>query len=326
MKYVKLGRTGMDISSICLGCMTFGEPERGYPSWSMAEEESRSIIKQAIDAGINFFDTANVYSDGSSEEILGRAISDFASRDEVVIATKVRGAMRPGPNGSGLSRKAIFTEVDASLTRLGTDYIDLYQIHRLDPAVPIEETLEALHDVVKSGKVRYIGASSMYAWQFSKALHLQTMNGWARFVSMQDHYNLLNREEEREMMPLCADQKIGVIPWSPLARGRLTRDWDTVTDRSSSDPFGDGLYDATKAADKAVVEKVTSIAAARGITRAQVALAWLLRNPVISAPIIGAGKPGHFEEALAALDVSLTDEEVAELEAPYVPHAVVGFS
>ncbi|WP_406408164.1 aldo/keto reductase [Streptomyces sp. NBC_01643] len=324
MKYVKLGQTGLDISAISLGCMTFGEPERGYPSWSMPEEESRSILKQAIDAGINFFDTANVYSDGSSEEILGRAIRDFASRDDVVIATKVRGAMRSRPNGSGLSRKAIFTEIDASLTRLGTDYIDLYQIHRLDPAVPIEETLEALHDVVKSGKVRYIGASSMYAWQFSKALHVQTMNGWARFVSMQDHYNLLNREEEREMLPLCADQGIGVIPWSPLARGRLTRDWNTVTDRSSADPIGNTLYDATKAADKAVVEKVASIATARGITRAQVALAWLLRNPVISAPIVGAGKPGHLEDALAALDVSLTDEEVAELEAPYVPHPVVG--
>ncbi|CAG6397109.1 aldo/keto reductase [Streptomyces cocklensis] len=326
MKYVKLGHTGLDISSICLGCMTFGEPEHGYPSWSMPDEESRSILKQAIDAGINFFDTANVYSAGSSEEILGRAIRDFASRDEVVIATKVRGSMRPGPNGGGLSRKAIFTEIDASLNRLGTDYIDLYQIHRLDPAVPMEETLEALHDVVKSGKVRYIGASSMYAWQFSKALHLQKANGWVSFVSMQDHYNLLNREEEREMLPLCADQGIGVIPWSPLARGRLTRDWDTVTDRSSADPIGNSLYDATEAADKAVVEKVASIAAARGIARAQVALAWLLRNPVISAPIVGAGKPGHLEDALAALDVSLTDEEVAELEAPYVPHPAMGIS
>ncbi|MET8809629.1 aldo/keto reductase [Streptomyces sp. NPDC004546] len=324
MEYVKLGHTGLDISPICLGCMTFGEPERGYPSWSMPEEESRSILKQAIDAGINFFDTANVYSDGSSEEILGRAVRDFARRDEVVVATKVCGVMRPGPNGGGLSRKAIFTEVDASLTRLGTDYIDLYQIHRLDPKVPMEETLEALHDVVKSGKVRYIGASSMYAWQFSKALYLQKMNGWARFVSMQDHYNLLNREEEREMLPLCADQGIGVIPWSPLARGRLTRDWDTVTDRSSADAFGDTLYNATEAADRSVVEQVAKIAAARSIPRAQVALAWLLRNPVISAPIVGAGKPGHLNDALAALEVSLTDDEVAELEAPYVPHPVVG--
>ncbi|MCX4460201.1 aldo/keto reductase (plasmid) [Streptomyces sp. NBC_01340] len=326
MKYVKLGRTGLDVSPICLGCMTFGEPERGYPSWSMPEDGSRSILKQAIDAGINFFDTANVYSDGSSEEILGRAVRDFARRDEVVIATKVRGVMRPGPNGSGLSRKAIFTEVDASLTRLGTDYIDLYQIHRLDHEVPMEETLETLHDVVKSGKVRYIGASSMHAWEFSKALHLQKTNGWARFVSMQDHYNLLNREEEREMLPLCADQGIGVIPWSPLARGRLTRDWDTVTDRSSADPIGNSLYDATEAADKAVVEKVASIAAARGVSRAQVALAWLLRNPVISAPIVGAGKPGHLDDALAALDLDLTDAEVADLEAPYVPHPVVGIS
>ncbi|PWI19393.1 alcohol dehydrogenase [Streptomyces sp. Act143] len=326
MKYVKLGRTGLDISPICLGCMTFGEPERGYPSWSMPEDDSRAILKQAIDAGINFFDTANVYSDGSSEEILGRALRDFARRDEVVIATKVRGAMRPGPNGSGLSRKAIFTELDASLTRLGTDHIDLYQIHRLDHAVPMEETLEALHDVVKSGKVRYIGASSMHAWEFSKALHLQQANGWARFVSMQDHYNLLNREEEREMLPLCADQGIGVIPWSPLGRGRLTRDWDTVTDRSSADPIGNRLYDATEAADKAVVEKVASIAAARGVSRAQVALAWLLRNPVISAPIVGAGKPAHLDDALAALELGLTDEEVAELETPYVPHPVVGIA
>jgi aryl-alcohol dehydrogenase-like predicted oxidoreductase len=324
MEYVKLGNTGLDISPICLGCMTFGEPERGYPSWSMPEEESRVILKQAIDAGINFFDTANVYSAGSSEEILGRALKDTARRDEVVIATKVHGVMRPGPNGGGLSRKAIFTEVDASLTRLGTDYIDLYQIHRLDPKVPIEETLEALHDVVKSGKARYIGASSMYAWQFSKALYLQQMNGWTRFVSMQDHYNLLNREEEREMLPLCADQGIGVIPWSPLARGRLTRDWGTVTGRSSVDAFGDTLYHTTEAADRAVVEKVALIASARGIPRAQVALAWLLRNPVISAPIIGAGKPGHLEDALAALDVDLTDEEVAELEVPYIPHPVVG--
>ncbi|MGY5052926.1 aldo/keto reductase [Streptomyces sp. 900105755] len=324
MEYVKLGHTGLDISPICLGCMTFGEPERGYPSWSMPEEESRSILKQAIEVGINFFDTANVYSDGSSEEILGRAVRDFARRDEVVVATKVCGVMRPGPNGSGLSRKAIFTEVDASLTRLGTDYIDLYQIHRLDPKVPMEETLEALHDVVKAGKVRYIGASSMYAWQFSKALYLQKMNGWARFVSMQDHYNLLNREEEREMLPLCADQGVGVIPWSPLARGRLTRDWDTVTDRSSADAFGDTLYNATETADRAVVEQVAKIAAARSIPRAQVALAWLLRNPVISAPIVGAGKPGHLNDALAALEVSLTDDEVAQLEAPYVPHPVVG--
>jgi aryl-alcohol dehydrogenase-like predicted oxidoreductase len=326
MEYVKLGNTGLDISPICLGCMTFGEPERGYPSWSMPEDEGRSILKQAIDAGINFFDTANVYSAGSSEEILGRAVKDFARRDEVVIATKVHGVMRPGPNGGGLSRKAILTEVDASLTRLGTDYIDLYQIHRLDPNVPMEETLEALHDVVKSGKVRYIGASSMYAWQFGKALYLQRINGWTRFVSMQDHYNLLNREEEREMLPLCADQGIGVIPWSPLARGRLTRDWGTVTGRSSVDAFGDTLYDATEAADKAVVEKVASIAASRGVSRAQVALAWLLRNPVVSAPIVGAAMPGHLEDALAALELDLTDEEVTELEAPYVPHAVVGIS
>jgi aryl-alcohol dehydrogenase-like predicted oxidoreductase len=321
MRYVKLGSAGLDISPITLGCMTYGEPNRGYPTWTLPEDESRPLIKQAVDAGINFFDTANVYSDGSSEEILGRALKDFANRDDIVLATKVRHAMRPGPNGSGLSRKAIFTEIDASLTRLGTDYVDLYQIHRLDHVVPMEETLEALHDVVKSGKARYIGASSMYAWEFSKALHLQERHGWARFVSMQDHYNLLNREEEREMLPLCADERIGVIPWSPLARGRLTRDWDEATERSGNDDFARMLY-GHESSDKVIVEAVASIAAARGVSRAQIALAWLLRNPVISAPIIGARKSAHLDDAIASLDIELTDDEVAQLETGYTPHPV----
>ncbi|BCL83310.1 oxidoreductase [Ktedonobacteria bacterium brp13] len=324
MKYRKLGNTGLDISPIALGCMTYGEPNRGNHPWTLPEDESRPLIKQAIEAGINFFDTANVYSAGSSEEILGRAIKDFANRDEVVIATKVHGAMRPGPNGSGLSRKAIFAEIDASLSRLGMDYVDLYQIHRRDHSVPLEETLEALHDVVKSGKARYIGASSMYAWEFSKALHLQQLNGWTRFVSMQDHYNLLNREEEREMLPLCADEKIGTIPWSPLARGRLTRDWDKTTERSASDEFGKTLY-GQEASDKTIVEVVASIAATRGVTRAQIALAWVSRNPVVSAPIIGASKSLHVDDALASLDIQLSDDELAQLEAPYTPHTVAGF-
>jgi 1-deoxyxylulose-5-phosphate synthase len=324
MKYRKLGNTGLDISPIVLGCMTFGEPDRGNHTWTLPEAESRPLIKQAVEAGINFFDTANVYSAGSSEEILGRAIKDFANRDEVVIATKVHGAMHPGPNGAGLSRKAIFAAIDASLSRLGMDYVDLYQIHRRDHSVPLEETLEALHDVVKSGKVRYIGASSMYAWEFSKALHIQQSNGWARFVSMQNHYNLLNREEEREMMPLCADEKVGSIPWSPLARGRLTRNWDATTKRSASDEFGKALY-GHEASDRKVVEAVASIAAARGVSQAQIALAWVSHNPVVSAPIIGASKSAHLDDALASLDIQLSNDEVAQLESPYTPHAVSGF-
>jgi aryl-alcohol dehydrogenase-like predicted oxidoreductase len=323
MKYVKLGNTGLDISPIALGCMTYGDPKRGNHPWSLPEAESRPLIKQAIDAGINFFDTANVYSDGSSEEIVGRALKDFASRDEVVLATKVYGAMGRGPNRSGLSRKAILAEIDASLSRLGTDYVDLYQIHRFDHTVPLEETLEAMHDVVKSGKARYIGASSMYAWEFSKALHLQRLHGWTRFVSMQDHYNLLNREEEREMLPLCADEEIGVIPWSPLARGRLTRDWDAATERSATDEFKN-LY-GQQSSDRLIVEAVASVAAARGVPRAQIALAWVSRNSVVSAPIIGARKPSHLDDAVASLDIVLTDDEVAQLEAPYTPHAVSGF-
>jgi aryl-alcohol dehydrogenase-like predicted oxidoreductase len=320
MRYVKLGRTGLDVSPIALGCMTYGEPDRGHPTWSLPEEESRVLIKQAVVAGINFFDTANMYSQGSSEEIVGRALHDFADRDEVVIATKVRHPMRPGPNGSGLSRKAIFAEIDHSLRRLGTDYVDLYQIHRPDTATPIEETLVALHDVVKAGKALYIGASSMSAWQFSKLLHLQRQNGWTRFVSMQDHYNLLAREEEREMLPLCADEGVGTIPWSPLARGRLTRDRDATTERSATDPFAEMLYGRSDS-DEAIIDAVGTIARARGVSRAQIALAWLRHNPVVTAPLVGATKASHIDDAVASLDIELTSDEVAALEAPYTPRA-----
>jgi len=324
MDYIKLGNTGMDISPLALGCMTYGDPGRGPHPWTLPESESRPLIRQAVDAGINFFDTANVYSNGSSEEIVGKALAEFTRREEIVIATKVHGAMRPGPNGKGLSRKAIFAELDASLTRLGTDYVDLYQIHRWDPATPIEETLEALHDVVKAGKVRYIGASSMAAWQFSKALYLQQLNGWTRFVTMQDHYNLVYREEEREMFPLCADQKIGVLPWSPLARGKLTRDWDEKTNRSEKDEFGKTLYSA-ESADRAVADAVRVIAEGRGVPRAQVALAWVRSNSVVSAPIVGASKPQHLHDAVSSLELTLTPEEKTELENPYVPHEIAGY-
>ncbi|MGW5257685.1 aldo/keto reductase [Streptomyces sp. NPDC004012] len=325
MDCIKLGNTGLDISPICLGTMSFGEPSRGYPAWTLPEEDSRPLIKAAVETGINFFDTANGYSDGSSEEILGQALRDFAAREDVVIATKLYHPMRPArPNSGGLSRKAIMTEVDASLARLGTDYIDLWQIHRFDETTPLEETLEALHDVVKSGKVRYLGASSMHAWQFAKALHLQQLHGWTRFVSMQDHYSLLNREEEREMLPLCADEKIGVIPWSPLARGKLTRDWDETTSRSSVDAFGKTLY-RQEESEKAIVQEVAAIAAERGVSRAQVALAWVSHNPVVSAPIVGVTKPHHLHDAIASLKVRLTDDEVARLEAPYAPQPPAGF-
>ncbi|MHA6764173.1 aldo/keto reductase [Streptacidiphilus sp. PAMC 29251] len=323
MKYVKLGSTGLDVSRICLGCMSFGDPGRGRSPWSLDEERSRPFIRRAIEAGINFFDTANVYSIGSSEEITGRALADFGRRDEIVLATKVHGTMRPGPNGGGLSRKAIMAEIDNSLRRLGTDYVDLYQIHRWDPATPIEETLEALHDVVKAGKARYIGASSMYAWQFSKALYLAERHGWTRFATMQNHYNLLYREEEREMLPLCADQGIGVIPWSPLARGRLTRDWDATSARSETDEFGRSLYGE---ADRPIVDAVTQVAEARGVPRAQVALAWLLHNPTVTAPIVGATKLEHLEDAIAADALTLTEDEVKQLEQPYAPRAVAGFA
>jgi 1-deoxyxylulose-5-phosphate synthase len=322
MRYVKLGNTGLEVSVITLGCMSFGSPDRGTHSWSLDEEASRDIIRQALDAGVNFWDTANVYSAGSSEEIVGRALADFVPREEVVLATKVFNPMRSGPNSRGLSRKAIFAEVDASLRRLGTDYIDLYQIHRFDYDTPLEETLEALHDVVKSGKVRYIGASSMHAWQFAKSLYLADLHGWTRFVSMQNHYNLIYREEEREMLPLCADQGIGVIPWSPLARGRLTRPWDAMTARTDTDEFGKSLY---RAEDEAVVERVLSVAGKRDLAPAQVALAWLLRNPAVTSPIVGVTKPSHLADAVAAVDVTLDDDEVAYLEEPYTPHPVAGF-
>jgi aryl-alcohol dehydrogenase-like predicted oxidoreductase len=326
MDYVKLGATGLDVSRICLGCMSYGIPERGNHSWSLGEEDSRPFIRQALEGGINFFDTANIYSDGTSEEILGRALKDFTTRDEVVIATKVNGRMRPGPNGAGLSRRAIMSEMDASLRRLGTDYVDLYQIHRWDYKTPIEETLEALHDIVKAGKARYIGASSMYAWQFAQALEVAERHGWTRFVSMQNYVNLLYREEEREMLPLCKQEGIGVIPWSPLARGRLTRDWDDRSARSETDEFGKTLYAKSAEADKKVVGRVAEVATQRGISRAQVALAWLLGKSVITAPIVGATKLHHMADALAAVDVKLTAEEIAKLEEPYIPHAVSGFA
>jgi len=326
MDYQKLGNTGLDISPLCLGCMTFGIPDRGNHEWTLDEEKSLPIIRHAVEAGINFFDTANVYSDGTSEEIVGRALKELTRRDEVVIATKVHGAMRKGPNGGGLSRKAIMTEIDASLKRLGTDYVDLYQIHRFDHEVPIEETLEALHDVVKAGKARYIGASSMAAWQFATMLHVAEANGWTRFVTMQNYVNLLYREEEREMLPLCEAEGIGVIPWSPLARGRLTRDWDDRTERSETDKFGKTLYAKTADADRTVVEAVAAIAAERGVPRAQIALAWVMAKPEVSAPIVGASKVGHLDDAIAAIDIALSDDEIARLEAPYVAHEVVGFS
>jgi 1-deoxyxylulose-5-phosphate synthase len=321
MEYVKLGSTGLDVSRLCLGCMSFGVPDRGPHPWTLAEEASRPLIQRAIEGGINFFDTANVYSDGTSEEIVGRALKTFAQREEIVLATKVFGNTRPGPNGGGLSRKAIMTEIDNSLNRLGTDYVDLYQIHRWDNSTPIEETMRALHDVVQAGKARYIGASSMYAWQFAKAQHTAERNGWTRFASMQNHYNLLYREEEREMLPLCADQGVGVIPWSPLARGNLTRDWAETSRRKETDEFGRTLYVDE---DRLIVDEVGKIAADRGIPRAQVALAWLASRPVVTAPIVGATKSRHIDDALAALDVRLTPQETAALEAPYRPHQIVG--
>jgi 1-deoxyxylulose-5-phosphate synthase len=321
MEYGKLGSTGLDVSRICLGCMSFGEPQRGGHPWSLDEKAAEPILRQALEAGINFFDTANVYSDGTSEEIVGRFLAENTRRDDVVIATKVHGRMRRGPNGAGLSRKAIMSEIDHSLERLGTDYVDLYQIHRFDPTTPIEETLEALHDVVKAGKARYVGASSMYAWQFAKMLHTSDQHGWSRFVSMQDHYNLLYREEEREMLPLCKDQGIGTIPWSPLARGRLTRDWDDVTERSQTDEFGKMLYTES---DRVIVHAVARVAEKRGVTRAQVALAWLLANPVVSAPIVGVTKSEQLSEAVAAVSLKLDQEEIELLEDPYQPHSIAG--
>jgi 1-deoxyxylulose-5-phosphate synthase len=326
MEYTKFGRTGLDVSRICLGCMSYGGGNQGNHAWSLGEEESRPFIKRALEAGINFFDTANRYSLGNSEEILGRAIRDFARRDEVVIATKVYGRMRPGPNGAGLSRKAIMGEIDASLRRLGTDYVDLYQIHRWDYDTPIEETLEVLHDIVKAGKALYIGASSMHAWQFARALGIAERHGWTRFVSMQNLVNLLYREEEREMLPLCAAEGIGVIPWSPHARGKLTRDWDYTSLRTETDEAFGRLFAKSEDADRKVVDRVAQVAGARGISRAQVALAWLLAKPVITAPIVGATKLQHLDDALASVGVKLSEDEIASLEEAYVPHAVVGFN
>ncbi len=325
MEYARLGSTGMQVSRICLGCMGFGDAERWVHKWVLNEENSRPIIKKALELGINFFDTANVYSIGASEEILGRALKDMARRNQVVIATKVHGKMSDAPNGSGLSRKAILSEIDASLMRLETDYVDLYIIHRWDYETPIEETMEALNDVVRAGKARYIGASAMWAWQFQKALRVSEMRGWTRFVSMQNHLNLMYREEEREMLPLCRAEKIGVTPYSPLASGRLTRDWASEsTLRSATDQIQKMKYDASAENDRPIVERVAEIAAKRGISRTHVALGWLLQKESVTAPIIGATKISHLEDAVGALEVKLTPEDVAYLEEPYVPHRIVG--
>jgi 1-deoxyxylulose-5-phosphate synthase len=324
VEYIKFGRTGLEISRICLGCMSYGDPQSGTHPWTLDENSTRPFIKKALDLGINFFDTANSYSLGTSEEFVGRALKDYAKREDVVIATKVWTRMRPGPNGAGLSRKNIMFEIDASLRRLGTDYVDLYQIHRWDPTTPIEETLEALNDLVKAGKVRYIGASSMYAWQFAKALYTSQLHGWARFASMQNYVNLLYREEEREMLPLCEAEGVGVIAWSPMARGRLTRDWDEASERSETDAFAKRLYAATADADRKVVEQLAAVAEKRGVPRAQIALAWVLQKKPISAPIVGATKTHHLDDAVAALSIKLTAEEIQVLEEPYVAHPVSG--
>lgn len=325
MQYTRLGQTGLTVSRLCLGCMTYGVPDRGMYSWTLDEGRSRPLIRQAIEAGINFFDTANIYSDGTSEEIVGRALREFAKRDEIVVATKGRFSDRSGPNLGGLSRKALLQQVNDSLVRLGMDYVDLYQIHRWDPHTSVEETMEALHDIVKAGKARYIGASSMFAWQFAKAQHAAERHGWTRFISMQPEWNLLYREEEREMVPLCLDQGVGVIPWSPLARGRLARPWGESTPRIANDAFGATLFGQTEVADRRVADALTTTSAARGVSRAQVALAWLLGKPGVTAPIIGASSPSQLEDALASLALDLSEQEVQALEDPYVPHAVVGF-
>lgn len=324
MEYVNLGRTGLKVSRLCLGCMSYGEPARLPQPWSLDEAASRPFFRQALEAGINFFDTANIYSGGSSEEITGRALNDMARREEVVVATKAFFPWRNSPNTGFLSRKALLQSIDDSLTRLGMDYVDLYQIHRFDHGTPVEETMEALHDIVKSGKARYIGASSMEAWRFAKMQHVAERNGWTRFISMQPQYNLLYREEEREMLPLCADQGVGVIPWSPMARGRLTRDWSETTRRTQNDAFALQMYRNAEIQDQKVVDVVARIAEAHHVPRAYVALAWLLTKPAITAPIIGATKPEHLATAIGALDFSLTQDEIAALEAPYVPHPVDG--
>jgi aryl-alcohol dehydrogenase-like predicted oxidoreductase len=320
MEYIRLGASGLQVSRITIGCMSWGNGGQDRP-WMRDEAFAEQTIKAALDAGINFFDTANVYAAGTSEEYTGRSLWKHVDREDVVLATKVNGRMRPGPNGAGLSRKAILQEIDASLARLGTDYVDLYQIHRFDPEVPVEETMEALHDVVRAGKTRYLGASSMFAWQFAKMQHAAERHGWTKFVSMQNHYNLIYREEEREMLPLCQDQGVGVIPWSPLARGRLTRPWDTQTARSGTDQFGASLY---RDEDKGVVAEVIAVAERRGVSPAQVALAWLLAQPAVTSPIVGITKSEHLADAIAAVDLELTADEIAELGAGYVPHAIAG--
>ncbi|CAN5134078.1 aldo/keto reductase [soil metagenome] len=325
MKYLKLGNSGLEVSGITLGCMSYGDASRGNHEWTLDEEASRPFIRQALEAGITTFDTANVYSDGTSEEIVGRALADFASREDVVIATKVHGSMRPGPNGSGLSRVHIMHQIDASLRRLGTDYVDLYQIHRWDPRVPIEETMEALHDVVKAGKARYIGASSMFAWQFAKAQYTADLLGFTRFISMQDHYNLIQREEEREMHPFCLDQGVGVLPWSPLARGRLTRPWGESTFRDGTDNVSARVYSGTEDTDRQIVDAVAEVAANRGVSRAQVALAWVRQQPAVTSPIVGATKPHHLADAVASVDLTLSNAELEALAVPYTPHTPTGF-
>lgn len=322
MDFTKLGNTGLDVSRICLGCMGFGDASKGHHRWVLNEEQSRPIIKKALEMGINFFDTANVYAEGTSEEIIGSALKDYANRDEIVIATKIHGRMHQGPNGAGLSRKAIMSEIDKSLKRLKTDYVDLYQIHRWDAGTPIEETMEALHDVVKAGKARYIGASAMWAWQFQKALHVAEKNGWTRFVSMQDHLNLIYREEEREMLPLCKEEKIAVIPYSPLAGGKLAREAATL--RAETDEMAKQKYDATADADQLVINRVSSLAEKHGVRRVHIALAWLFHKEPVTAPIVGATKISQLEDAESALSIKLTPEEISFLEEPYVPHRIVG--
>ncbi len=322
MDYTRLGSSGLTVSRIALGCMSFGDSERGNHSWSLSEEASGPFFRQAVELGITFWDTANVYSHGSSEEIVGRAITTYSRREDIVLATKVHGTMHDGPGGSGLSRKAIMEQVDASLKRLGTDYVDLYQIHRFDPETPVEETMLALHDVVQAGKARYVGASSMWAWQFGAMQHAADLHGGTRFISMQDQYSLMQREEEREMFGLLADQGVGSTPWSPLARGRLARPWGTTTNRSGTDAFGETLFNER---DKPIADAVQRVAEARDVPMASVALAWVLRNPVVDAPIIGATKEHHLTDAVAALEITLTDDEVATLEAPYTPREPAGF-
>ena len=324
MHYSRLGQTGLKVSPLCLGCMSFGDPGQGAHPWVLDEEASRPILRRAVEAGINFFDTANVYAAGASEEITGRALKDFARRDELVIATKAWGPWGKGPNQGGLSRKALMQAIDDSLRRLGTDYVDLYQIHRWDPETPIEETLEALDDIVRAGKARYIGASSLYAWQFQKALALSERNGWTKFVSMQNYLNLLYREEEREMLPLCRDAGIGVIPWSPLARGRLTRPWGSTSARLESDKFGKMLYARTEDADCAVVAEVEALATARELPMARIALAWVMAQRGVTAPIVGVTSLSQLEDSIATIDVKLSAEDIAAIEAPYLPHPVIG--